>query len=134
MSECGSVGTRSEPLQSRCCQTIPSKYSPTCGNLGRKLAFSGLNLSHFAPLNLCENDQDVYLKVFGNRLKSYSIDDNLHYASVEYISALAQAYFKDGFSTLPLDTHISEADTQGIVSHWYRLSSLVSLFVQEESK
>jgi len=127
-----------------------AKHRANCRQWKRDFAFSGLNLSHFAFNALsCEHSEEVFLRrLLGDRLKSYSVDDPSHAASVNHITMQAVKYINTEYSSLPLDAQLmcplvgNASSTQRIDSrcakaaadHWYRLASLATLLTREEAK
>ena len=112
-----------------------------CRQLERRLAFSGVNISHFAPdAGACEKSEEEFLRgLLGDRLKSYSIDEASHAASVEHIVDQAVNHLNHEFTDLPQDAKPKcwdklEQCVRPAIDHWYRLNVLATLLTHEEAK
>ena len=112
-----------------------------CRRLKRRLAFSGVNISHFAPdAGACEKSEEKFLRgLLGDRLKSYSIDEDSHAASVEHIVEQAVNHLNHEFADLPRDAKPKcwdklEQCVKPSIDHWYRLNGLATLLTHEEAK
>lgn len=114
----------------------PTYHSDNCQQLARRLVFTGINLSHFSPLDLCEDGDRKFLQtLLGDRLKSYSIDDPSHASSVKYIATQSRNFVKRELGTLsPTVARFTLLQSTRIADYFYRLSSLASLLIQEENK
>ena len=124
------------------------RRADVCRRLERRLSFSGVNISHFAPdAGACEQSEEEFLKgLLGNRLKSYSIDEPSHAASVDYIVEKAVNHLNRELKDLPLDAKLMcwERKNKSVMSlrrcirpsidHWYRLNVLTTLLTHEEAK